>query len=493
MDFAIEAPGEANPLTTQTLLHILQSASSNDRQQITSGTEQLQNWEKTPGFYSGLQSIYMDYSLPTELRYIAIIKLKNGVDKYWRKTALNAIKKEEKELIRTRSIESGVVEPDHRLALQISIATAKICRYEFPQDWPDVMETVLEKFHSASATSSNPVYLHRVVTILLYIVKELSTARIQRSRTSLQNVAPDIVRSLSIVYNERYCMWVNLMKSRTSDEGEALKSMEHSLIILRVLRRLIIAGYDFPNRSLEIQQIWGILATHFGELLALVQGNLSNLGANSQYLVDKHLFQIGKLHVDMVKSRPTGYALLPNSTGLAREYWGLARQYGETLRYQTPTVSAKVGTDGDADPNEKILVQEKLTLKGLLLIRACMKMVFNPAQTFKFQKDEDKEEKKLSKDLMKNELLSGSFAREAMETLVMRFFVFTSRDLRAWEEEPDEWEKTQESGGDDWEFSLRSCSEKLFLDLLINYKDLLIEPLLNVFTTVASMSNPSPS
>ena len=133
--FAIEAPGEANPLNTQTLFQVLVSASSSDPHQIQTGTKQLQNWEKSPGFYSGLQSLYIDHSLPLELRYLSIIQLKNAVDKYWRKTATNAVSKEEKELIRSRSLESVLTEPDARLALQSSLFIAKIVRSEFPRDW----------------------------------------------------------------------------------------------------------------------------------------------------------------------------------------------------------------------------------------------------------------------------------------------------------------------------------------------------------------------
>ncbi len=148
-------------------------------------------------------------------------------------------------------------------------------------------------------------------------------------------------------------------------------------------------------------------------------------------------------------------------------------------------ILAKIGTDGDAEDAGPPLM-EKLSLKGLLIIRACGKMIFNPSQTFKFHRAEDKEEKKLSKELMRAYLLTDEFARKAMETLVTRFFRFTPRDLREWEEEPDEWEKEQGDGGDDWEFSIRTCSEKLFLDLMINYKDLLVKPLLSVFENVAS-------
>lgn len=84
---AIEVPGEANPLTEGILYHVLRSASSSDPTQIQTGTKQLQTWEKTARFYPLLQSVFLDKSLPVEVRYLAIIQLKNGIDKYWRKTA----------------------------------------------------------------------------------------------------------------------------------------------------------------------------------------------------------------------------------------------------------------------------------------------------------------------------------------------------------------------------------------------------------------------
>jgi hypothetical protein len=87
MSFAVEVSGEANPLTEGILLHVLKSAASNDPQQIQTGTKQLQQWEKHAGYYKHLQSVFIDRSLPIEVRYLAIIQLKNGIDKYWRKTA----------------------------------------------------------------------------------------------------------------------------------------------------------------------------------------------------------------------------------------------------------------------------------------------------------------------------------------------------------------------------------------------------------------------
>jgi len=84
---AIELAGEANPLTEGILFHVLRSASSTNPTQIQTGAKQLQTWERAPRFYPLLQSVFLDKSLPYEVRYLAIIQLKNGIDKYWRKTA----------------------------------------------------------------------------------------------------------------------------------------------------------------------------------------------------------------------------------------------------------------------------------------------------------------------------------------------------------------------------------------------------------------------
>ena len=109
--FAIEAPAEANPLTVENVYRVLVSASSSNQNQVQTGTKQLGNWERSPGYFSILQSCYIDLSLPVEIRYLSIIQLKNAVDKHWRKGVSNTVSKEEKETIRSRSLESVLNEP----------------------------------------------------------------------------------------------------------------------------------------------------------------------------------------------------------------------------------------------------------------------------------------------------------------------------------------------------------------------------------------------
>ncbi|KAI4091352.1 MAG: hypothetical protein LQ339_008149 [Xanthoria mediterranea] len=487
MNFAIEVAGEANPLSLQTLYHTLTAASSSDPQQIKSGAQQLRNWENQSGYYSSLQSIFTDASMPIQVRHLCIIQLKNGIDKYWRKRALNAIGQDEKDLIRSRSVESGTNEPDHCLALQNALMIAKIVRYEYPQEWPDAVSSIVSNLRKAFQSDGNLLKLTRALLILLEVIKELSTARIQRTRTNLQAASVEVLQVLGKIYVDRVQIWMTFFRQGGDDEGGAISSVEQSLLALRVLRRLLIAGWDFPNRSTEVREFWSLLSSHFRDMLSMAVNDPSSLHENVRRLIEKHLRQIAKLHVDLAKAHPSGFTLLPSSVQLVSAYWNLVLQFGETYGSQSST--AFDPNNGRSEEDHEITITEYLSLKGLLLLRACVKMVFNPAQTFKYQQAEDKEEKAQSREMIKENILTANFAEAAMQALVTRFFVFTQRDLRDWEEEPEEWQRREEGEDDTWEFSIRPCAEKLFLELMFNYKQQLVQPLLSVFGTVANPQN----
>lgn len=303
-----------------------------------------------------------------------------------------------------------------------------------------------------------------------------------RSRQNLQSVAPEILNVLGNIYINKVQNWQKFFREGGDDEGGALEDIENSLLAIKIIRRLVVSSYDFPGREKDVQEFWTLSRSFFGELLPYVVEEGSPLAPSVRKLVEKHLMQLAKFHYFMSTTHPADFALLPDSLDLVRAYWGLVSRLGESWGSKS-VEDAKIGTDGDEEDDAPIL--ERLGLKGLLIVRACVKMVFYPVQTFRYRKQEEKDERKKATDMIKQELLTDDLVREMVSTLVTRFFVFRPSDLRMWEEEPDEWEKMEE-GAEDWEFAVRPCAEKLFLDLAKNFKDLIVQPLLQVFHTVAS-------
>lgn len=301
-----------------------------------------------------------------------------------------------------------------------------------------------------------------------------------RSRANLQAVAPQIFQLLCNIYVKKLAVWRKFLAEGGGDEGGAMESIEQSLISLRIIRRLIIAGYEFPHRNIELRNFWDLIFQQFGDLFSFVLRNSPSTDTGFEILVERHLLQMAKLHLNMATSHPAGFALLSDPMHLLFLYWKIVTCVSENFGSNIPTPSTKIGTDGDAE-DDVMTISEKLCLKGLLILRACVRMIFSPVHTFKYQHPEDKDEKKLSLKVMKESFFAESTVRDLTVMLVTRFFVFRSKDLRDWEEEPEEWEKKEEGEGDSWEYSIRSCAEKLFLDLAINYKGILLEPLLGIF------------
>ncbi|KZF24473.1 ARM repeat-containing protein [Xylona heveae TC161] len=484
MNGAAELPSEANPLNFQTLLQTLEAATSSSLLQVRAATSQLQNWERQQGYYNLLQDAFIDKSSSVDVRYLAVIQLKNGIDKYWRRTASNVMSKEEKSVIRSRLYESGINEPDSRLALQNALVISKIIRFEFPADWPDAITDIVHLLRLAAQPGANPIHLPRVLLILLHIIKELSTARLQRLRTNLYSVTPETYQVLGRIYIEKVQIWRAWIQNG-GGEGAGLEDIENSLLAIKALRRLMIAGYEFPNREKEVQEFWTIIRDQFGDFLNMVTSEPQQLTQPIQRMIEKHLLQLSKMHLEMARTHPAAFALLPDSINLVYAYWKFVSKFGENLGIKS---AAALHSDIAVDEEEP-KIQERLCLKGLLLIRACVKMVFTPSPSFKYRQEQDKEEQKLSVQMMRANFLTESFVRESMEVIVTRFFVFRSIDLQEWQEDPEEWERKEEGEGDSWEFSIKPCSERLFLDLVTHFKDFLIEPLINVFYSVSSPDN----
>lgn len=68
------------------LFNTLQSATSQDPQLVKLAEQNLTAWEKEPNFYTTILNFYCNQQIDERVRYMALICLKNGIDRHWRKT-----------------------------------------------------------------------------------------------------------------------------------------------------------------------------------------------------------------------------------------------------------------------------------------------------------------------------------------------------------------------------------------------------------------------
>ena len=266
--------------------------------------------------------------------------------------------------------------------------------------------------------------------------------------------------------------------------------MNQCYLALKSLRRLVVAGFEHAHRIPEVQLVWAALQTHQGQFWTMIQSPGNQLQIYSRDLIAKPLMQIAKMHEQMAKQHAASFVLLPGSTALLSSYWTAVSQVGQRYASETASMTStgwQVGVDGDTD--EEMDISEKMALKGLLLLSECVRMVFKPAQTFKYQQPQDKEDKKIASELIKTNVLSVHMVQQLINTLILQFFVLRPSDLHQWQEEPDEWTKREEEMAESWEYGIRSAAEHLFQHLIINFKDTMVPILLQVFAENTRLAN----
>ncbi|ETS74816.1 hypothetical protein PFICI_13300 [Pestalotiopsis fici W106-1] len=481
MSFAIEVPGEASPLGFQELCRTLQLASTSpDHTQRQSAGQQLSSWEQTQiDYYPLLQLVFLDKSLPREIRLLAIIQLKNGIDKHWRHhTIQNSIQPAQKDAIRSNLYRGSIGEEDKQLALHNAFVVAKVTRTDFPQAWPEAMPNLVSLLRE---TKDEPFKLSGALVILFRVVKELGTARLRKSQTALQSVTPELVYLLGEIYTSSTASWNSSLASGQGDAVAIEQDMNNSLTAFKTLRRLLITGYEHPHKDSAVQQAWSLSQVQFGQFIGYASQE-SSIPASLLEIVGKHMMQFTKLHVDMATTHPASFASLPHSMDLVRSYWGMVVKFAEIYpksgglrRGAADEGGHKFGTEGQW--------LEKIALKGLLLCRACIKMINQPQLTFKYRTKEDRAEQDALLQHAKDDLLKDDFIVQMANVIISNFLVFREADLQAWEEDPEEWEQDEESGGTAWEWEVRPCAEQVLRLLLVSYKHLLAEPLLAYFAT----------
>lgn len=416
-----------------------------------------------------------------EIRFLAIIQLKNGIDRYWRlyATAKNGINPEEKAQIRSRLFQGTVEEDEAGLALQNALAAAKVIRIDYPTEWPEALPTLITMLRSSK--DGNQQHLHGTLLTVLRVVKELGSARLRKSQTALQSVTPELVYVLGEIYSEKSTAWSNVLTSGNSSavEGEVELAMQNSLLALKNLARLVVLGYERPHTDSTVEGFWTMTQTQFGSFLNFVSG-ANKLPTAYDNAVGKHLLQFAKLHINISEQHAASFAVLPNSLSLVHAYWDLVAKFAEVF---DASDGIRQGSAGGSDSRTKVdgPLLERLALKGLLLLRACVRIAYQPLQTFKYRSPEVKEEQERARDVIKSDLLKSDLVVQIVNTIITHLFVFRKSDLDAWESDPEEWEQQEASESNAYEWEVRPCAEKLFLDLLTHFKDLLVPPLLSYF------------
>ncbi|CAG8476007.1 4188_t:CDS:10 [Ambispora gerdemannii] len=425
----------------QLLLILAQAASQQQPELLKSAEATLKEWETAPEFHYTLLDIVYDKTIEQSIRFLAAIYLKNGIDKYWRKTAKNAIRPEEKTQIKSRLL-SFMDEEINQLAMQNAILISKIARLDYPKEWPDLLQNLLKIIHStinSMGDYQSQLIQKRLLLTLHLTVKALCSKTFAPDRKMLEQIAPDLLRDVGSVFFEHANRFYTLLSS-SNDVSQITVELETSILALKCLRRLITHGFQ------DISEIDQAKAKNIFMIYSIRGNSMQDTESPIFAFIESHITLIGKLYIDLQMMHPIPFALTPRTMEILKYYWQVLVAHG-------PSYDQGVIKKSSYNQNSRGLDKSKIT--------AAIKTV-------------------------DDELLTPEFITSCAEILISRFLILMKEDLSMWEEDPEGWVNSSEA--DHWEYQLRPCAEKVFMELLMQNREILSPLIIRLLENVASIS-----
>ncbi|RDD46374.1 Importin-11 [Trichoplax sp. H2] len=438
----------------ESIIDTLAQATSQSTANLKRAEQLLKSWETHRHFYLSLQTIFSNYEIQTNVRWMAVLYFKNGVDRYWRKTAPNAINEEEKAILRTRLLSAiNNPEPVNQIATQIAVLLSKIARIDFPRQWPELVPFLLEAVRSTDNLKKN-----RALLTLHHAIKAFASKCLFTDRVIFSQIANSIFSYLLEQWIHNTDSFVKLVSQQRNDEAGVM--LNSSLLILKVLRKLVIYGIDERKPLYELKDFMDALF----QRISIVLNLRGKLGANHTLMqsTEKLLILILKIFIGTQDQHPVLF-----------------------IPYIVPSLRMSITFIFSQEYLDHLF--ERFIIHCLNLMKA---IVFTCSRLPPKMKIKHDVETKVTKNYQ--EIVAGVLNEDDVtricQTLISRFFILTQKDLFDWEQDPEDYDT--ETGGEEWKYSLRPCTEGLFLVLFNEYQASIKPVVLQLLSGVATFPDP---
>lgn len=430
------------------VLETLRKAASQNAEQLKPAEQQLKCWETEKWFYSALLSVFSDRSLELNVRWLAVLYIKNGIERYWRKTATNAISEDEKKVLREKII-SNLSEPVDQLALQVAVLVSKVARFDCPNEWPELIPTLLEVVRSTEDLTQQ-----RGLLILHHVTKALSSKRLAGDRRVFQELTSNIFGFILQLWTGQTEVFLAQMSGNRNNVNMVLGK---SLLCLKVLRKLVVHGFKEPGRVPEATLFLTLVFQWMKPMLECRK----SLSCNShlQQICEKYVILLTKVLRDVLEMHPFSY-----------------------MPFIKPSLETSVSLCF-TEAGEGLLF-ERFMVQSLNLIKAIISCAeYRPCKI----PEETRDSLTVEAAKLKMEFFTTPTVTEMCRRLVLHYFLLGADELAVWDSDPEGF--ASDGGGEAWKFSLRPCTECLFLTIFHEFRDTLVPLLLEMVRSIQPPTN----
>ncbi|KAJ9478380.1 Importin beta-like protein KAP120 [Pseudozyma hubeiensis] len=488
------------------LVEVLALASSSNPSLLSNANSQLEQWERDPNFWLVLLQIAFDAELQpppsssssaqasTEeqrdsIRILAIIRFKNGIDKFWRSRVMArvtvTIPPETKQAIRTTLFQC-LREPNRTIALQASVAISRIARLDYPRDWPDLFNTLQQAMVDAHAQLAslgpppqldqpespttahsrqlNTIVLMRAADVCSKTLKELESVRVLAGKMRMTELSRELLPVLHPIFQQYFTEVFSLGAgddlstlttwSNTKVRAEQVRT---SHLLLKAISRLAVADIGMISRSntseggssANMAQAFFRSTPHCLQTLKDTRlaylrllrsphaaSTSASISAALMTALTKHLYSFGKFFLSLVQRDNGKAAFWQGWSEVVAWYWVQAKDVNQE--------SLSVPRDEYANHSAIIDYPPRFVVQALVLLKYSLVQ-------WKGNRPEG------------GFFLTHDFAREAADVLAGRLMRLNADDLERWQADPEDWAVGEEQ--ENHELDIRPAAERALMVL----------------------------
>ena len=428
--------------------------------------------------------------------------LKNAIDKYWRKTAPNSIKEEERLMLKNQFLQY-LNEPELKLARQMSVILGKIARFDLPLQWPDLITKLVQILQESSILSQEPISSKPALSSLLsigpkndnldninsqqsiihnrslmalhQIIKSLASKRLINDRKIFEQLSLNIINlilELAFYYLHK-CLNDPLGEMDSYEEIYLINQLqEHSfyldqaIICLKILHKLVLNGFKDNTDNLALSQLMTNLIQTFEKSLIkynqLVNSREKRL---VDYFKEKYEYIID-LYIDIL------------------------HDYHETCPFNFIQTSMEecfnlilhvcFTAQGKAHSFPKLIIQLMNFMKSIIM---CDKY----KQRLVKLDDPQVQQKQQKAIEIKQHFLTKKNLQQIMGILFNEYLLMTEEELESWRDSPEEFINEDGTSTDAWKYNYRACAETLFQAFVHEYHDQVVPIVVELLETYSKL------
>ncbi|XP_003744438.1 importin-11 [Galendromus occidentalis] len=418
-------------MSLQDLTGVLVQALCQDQVNVKEAEAKLSSFEVQPGYHQALATVFRNAEIPEQVRWMALVCLKNGVNRYWRKNAPGAIADTEKAVIRDMLLQSLTTTLGQQLALQLALVIAKVSRYDFPGDWQAVVPHLMNHLDSP--------YGYQCSLALYHFIKSLTTKRILSDRYVFYDVS-------SRMFYPIVACWRATTQAFLAENVD-VDLLQRSLLSLKSIKLLLVHG---QKKGVE-EKLAACFEDMFNWLLTMLKCR-AFCGEREPYatLLTKWCLQCSKVFLEVQYQHTSAY--IPYVKGS----FSLAVQFAFNQEWRGVMF-------------ERCLVNTFNLLKSCITEPAYRgEQAEQAARETGVYEGRDLPDQVSGTDLVL-EFFTDSMVAEFLQRLILDFFPVSQAELDEWQANPEEF--AAEQGGDLWRYSIKPCTESLFVTLLRIFRE----------------------